>query len=61
MAVHIATRIADLAGPGEVYASWATRELLAGSAIGFSDRGAQALKGLSEERRVYPVVASTSS
>ena len=34
VAVHIAARIADLAGPGEVYASWATRELLAGSAIG---------------------------
>ena len=28
--VHIAARIAALAGPGEVYASWATRELLAG-------------------------------
>jgi class 3 adenylate cyclase len=55
VAVHIATRIADLAGPGEVYASWATRELLAGSNIGFKDRGAHALKGLSEERRVYLV------
>ena len=61
VAVHIATRIADLAGPGEVYASWATRELLAGSAIGFTDRGAQSLKGLSEERRVYLVEASASS
>jgi class 3 adenylate cyclase len=60
VAVHIATRIADLAGPGEVYASWATRELLAGSAIGFTDRGAQALKGLSEERRVYLVEGSTT-
>jgi class 3 adenylate cyclase len=60
VAVHIATRIADLAGPGEVYASWATRELLAGSAIGFTDRGAQALKGLSEERRVYLVEGAAS-
>ena len=42
-------------GPGEVYASWATRELLAGSDIGFTDRGRQELKGLSEERRVYLV------
>ena len=55
VAVHIAARITGLAGPGEVYASWATRELLAGSSIGFTDRGAHALKGLSEERRVYAV------
>ena len=61
VAVHIATRIADLAGPGEVYASWATRELLAGSALGFTDRGAQSLKGLSEERRVYLVEGADPS
>jgi class 3 adenylate cyclase len=53
--VHIAARIAALAGPGEVYASWATRELLAGSPIGFTDRGLHELKGLSEQRRVYRV------
>jgi class 3 adenylate cyclase len=56
--VHIAARIAALAGPGEVYASWATRELLAGSPIGFTDRGLQSLKGLAEERRVYLVEPS---
>ena len=55
--VHIAARISALAGPGEVYASWATRELLAGSDIGFTDRGLQELKGLSEPRRVYLVDA----
>ena len=53
--VHIAARIASLAGPGEVYASWATRELLAGSDVAFTDRGLQELKGLSEQRRVYLV------
>ena len=53
--VHVATRIASLAGPGEVYASWATRELLAGSSIGFTDRGMHLLKGFSDERRVYLV------
>jgi class 3 adenylate cyclase len=57
VAVHIATRIADLAGPGEVYASWATRELLAGSDIGFVDRGAHELKGLAEARQVYQVAS----
>ena len=55
MAVHIAVRIAGLAGPGEVYASWATRELLTGSPIGFTDLGLQELKGLDEPRRVYRV------
>jgi class 3 adenylate cyclase len=56
--VHIAARIAALAGPGEVFASWATRELLAGSPIGFTDRGLQSLKGLAEARRVYLVEPS---
>jgi class 3 adenylate cyclase len=55
VAVHIAARVADLAGAGEVVASSATRELLAGSDIGFTDRGLQELKGLSEPRRVYLV------
>jgi class 3 adenylate cyclase len=55
LTVHIAARIMALAGPGEVYASWATRELLTGSAIGFIDHGPQELKGLSETRRVYLV------
>ena len=48
------------AGAGEVYASWATRELLAGSAIGFTDRGLHELKGLAEKRRVYQVEADPS-
>jgi hypothetical protein len=38
-----------------VYASWATRELLADSSISFIDRGVHDLKGLSGERRVYLV------
>jgi class 3 adenylate cyclase len=59
LSVHIAARIMALAGPGEVYASWATRELLAGASINFIDRGLHALKGLSEERRVYLVEPTT--
>lgn len=53
--VHIAARIAALAGPREVLASWATRELLAGSAIRFTDRGLHGLKGITEPRRVFLV------
>jgi class 3 adenylate cyclase len=55
LTVHITARIMALAGPGEVFASWATRELLSGSPIGFVDRGRHDLKGLSEPRRVYLV------
>jgi class 3 adenylate cyclase len=55
LTVHIAARFLTLAGPGEVVASWATRELLAGSSITFVDRGLQSLKGLTEDRRVYLV------
>ncbi len=50
--VHICARVMALATPGDVYASWATRELLAGSAIQFEDRGTHELKGLAEPRRV---------
>jgi class 3 adenylate cyclase len=53
--VHIVARIMALAGAGEIYVSWATRELLAGSTIEFDDRGLHQLKGLDEERRVYEV------
>jgi class 3 adenylate cyclase len=55
LTVHIAARLMALAGPGEVYASWATRELLSGSPLAFADRGLHELKGLSEPRRVYLV------
>jgi class 3 adenylate cyclase len=50
-----------VAGPGEVVVSWATRELLASSPIGFADRGLHELKGLSEPRRVYLVVDADRS
>jgi class 3 adenylate cyclase len=55
LTVHVAARIIDLAGAGEVVASWATRELLSDSPIGFVDRGFHDLKGLAEPRRVYLV------
>ena len=55
VAVHIAARVAALGGAGEVLASWATRELLAGSSMRFIDRGLQELKGLDEPRRIYLV------
>jgi class 3 adenylate cyclase len=53
IAVHIAARLADLSGPGEVLVSSTVRDLVAGSGITFEDRGLQALKGVPDEWRVF--------
>jgi pimeloyl-ACP methyl ester carboxylesterase len=46
LAVHIAARVADLAGPGEVLVSRTVTDLVAGAGISFSARGTHALKGV---------------
>ena len=51
--VHIAARIADLAGGGEVLVSRTTRDLAVGSRIRFEDRGTHALKGVPEPWQVF--------
>lgn len=53
LAVHAAARIAALAGPGDVFVSSTTRDLLDGSGLRFEDRGQHALKGLQGKRQVY--------
>lgn len=53
VAVHVATRIAALAGPGDVLLSGATAALLEGSGVELVDAGEHELKGLSGRRRVY--------
>jgi len=53
LTVHLAERVMASAGPGELYASWATRELLAGSPIAFVDRGLHELRGVADQRRLY--------
>jgi class 3 adenylate cyclase len=55
LAVHIAARILALAGPAEVVVSWTTRDLLAGTAFTFEDRGTHELKGIAGPRNVYAV------
>ncbi|MEP7159423.1 MAG: adenylate/guanylate cyclase domain-containing protein, partial [Chloroflexota bacterium] len=57
LSVHLAARVVGLAGPGEVLVSWTTRDLLAGSRLGFEDRGTHQLKGLPEPRTIYAVRA----
>ena len=56
LAVHAASRVAGLAGPGEVLVTGTTRDLLDGSSLRFEDRGEQPLKGLEGVRRIYALV-----
>ena len=53
VAVHIAQRVAEAAGAGEVLVSGMVRDLVAGSGLSFEDRGSHALKGLPEPLRLY--------
>jgi class 3 adenylate cyclase len=58
LAVHIAARVLALAGPAEVVVSWTTRDLLAGTAFRFEDRGMHELKGIAGPRAVYAVTGA---
>ena len=53
LAVHIASRIAGLAGGGEVLVSSTVKDLLAGSEIGFEDRSERELKGVPGTWHLY--------
>jgi class 3 adenylate cyclase len=53
IAVHIAARVSALAGPGEVLVSRTVKDLVAGSGINFSDRGAHPLKGVPDTWQLY--------
>jgi len=55
MAVHIGARVSALAGPGEILVSGAVPPLVAGSAIGFEDRGERELKGVPGSWRLFRV------
>jgi class 3 adenylate cyclase/pimeloyl-ACP methyl ester carboxylesterase len=55
IAVHIASRIASLAQPGEVLVSGTVNDLVIGAGIGFEDRGVEALKGLPGTWRLFRV------
>jgi class 3 adenylate cyclase len=53
IAVHIAARVAEKAGAGEVLVSSMVRDLVAGSGLHFGDRGSHALKGFPEPLRLF--------
>jgi len=49
IAVHIGSRIAGLAAPGEVLVSQTVRDLVAGSGLVFAERGPHTLRGVPNE------------
>jgi class 3 adenylate cyclase len=55
IAVHIASRVADLARPEEVLVSRTLTDLVAGSGIDFDDRGEHELKGVPGTWRLFAV------
>ena len=56
IAVHTGARVAAEATPGEVLVSSTVRDLVAGSGIGFADRGLHTLKGVPEPWHLFKVV-----
>jgi pimeloyl-ACP methyl ester carboxylesterase/class 3 adenylate cyclase len=56
IAVHIGSRVAAKAAPGEIVVSQTVKDLVAGSGLSFADRGAHALKGVPGEWRLYAFV-----
>ena len=58
IAVHIASRVAGLASPGEIFVSRTVVDLTGGSGIAFESRGDHQLKGVPGE---WPIFAVTST
>jgi pimeloyl-ACP methyl ester carboxylesterase len=53
LAVHIASRVAACADPGEVLVSRTINDLVAGSGIRMTDRGVHSLKGIPDSWQLY--------
>jgi pimeloyl-ACP methyl ester carboxylesterase len=56
IAVHMSSRLVDLANPGEILASGTVRDLVAGSGIRFGDPRDVELNGISGSKVVVPVL-----
>jgi class 3 adenylate cyclase len=59
IAVHVGARIAAMAGAGELLVSSTVKDLMAGSGIGFDDRGSHVLRGVPGEWRLFAVQSET--
>jgi pimeloyl-ACP methyl ester carboxylesterase len=56
LAVHIGSRVMQVAAPDEVLVTQTVRDLIAGSGLHFVDRGVHVLKGLSDPLRLAAAV-----
>ena len=56
LGVHIAARVAALAGPNEVLVSRTVHDLVAGSDLRFEDRGLHTLKGVPADWQLFASV-----
>jgi pimeloyl-ACP methyl ester carboxylesterase len=56
IAVHIASRVAQLGGADDVLVSRTVKDLVAGSGIRFEDFGAHALKGIPEPWQIFRAI-----
>ena len=56
LAVNIGARVSAQAEPGEVLVTSTVKDLVAGSGIGFQDRGLHTLKGVPGEWRLYSAI-----
>jgi class 3 adenylate cyclase len=61
VAVHLAARIMESAGPGQVLVSATTRELASGGDVDFIDRGLREFKGITGARQVFEVRVDAGS
>jgi class 3 adenylate cyclase len=59
IAVHVGSRIAATAASSELLVSSTVKDLVAGSGIGFDDRGAHVLRGVPGEWRLFAVRAES--
>ena len=55
LAVHIAARVAALAGPGDVLVSGTVKDLVVGSGIEFIERGEHELKGVPGSWKLFAI------
>lgn len=55
IAVHVAARVAGLAGPGQVLLSRTVADLIAGSGLPLSERGTRTLRGVAGRWKLYSV------
>ena len=61
IAVHVAARVLGLAGPGEVWLTTTTAELVEGSGLRLEDAGTHELKGLPGARQLWRVLPAASA